>query len=241
MATPTRHTSPKLVLKITEEIRERAIQASSGGCLMADAIRTQYPRFEGIAVDMATVRFTDRKAGLRYTYLTPESGQTCLLAFDQGWDNPYDEVVLKRAVQIVPVKRNRTGPTSAAGIAERRPARIAELEAKEAAGPLTGAEKRALGMLRNPKPTPERPSSTGPADVVMVETGGTGRTPVIYGGRPLIQRQRDPNPNLLKGRNRIFGAKSSRPSVPWEKAVAKAAAEVAEAMVAERFGTRPAE
>lgn len=88
MAASTRHISPKLVLKITDEIRERAIQASSGGCLMADAIRTQYPRFEGITVDMATVRITDRKAGLRYTYLTPETGQTCLLAFDQGWDNP---------------------------------------------------------------------------------------------------------------------------------------------------------
>ena len=226
----TKHSSPRLVLKITDEAREKAIQSSSGGCLVADAIRDQYPRFNKIVVDMATIRITDPKAGLRYTYLTPEAAQQCLLAFDQGWRNPIDEVVLKRAVQILPVTRNRTGPASAAGIAERRAMRIPELEAKAAAGTITRHEKVALTRLRNPKPVVERATSWGPPDVKVVE-GGSSHGAVIFGGRPRIQGE--PHPNLLRGRDRDFGAKTARPGLAWEEAVTKAAQE----LVAERLGT----
>jgi hypothetical protein len=234
----TKHSSPRLVLKITDEAYDRAVQSSSGGCLIADAIRNQYPRFTKIVVDMATVRVTDRKAGLRYTYLTPEPAQQSLLHFDQGWVKPFDEVRLKRAVKILPVRRARTGPASIAGVAERRAARITELEAKEAAGVLSRGEKIALTRSRNPKPAPERPTSNGAMDIKVVE-GGSSHGAVIFGGRALPQGT--PHPNLLRSQNRHFGAKTARPGLAWEKAVAEAAEISAEAMIAERFGTPPTE
>jgi len=238
MAAPTKHSSPTLALKITDEAREKAINSSSGGCLIADAIKYQYPQFTRIVVDMATIRVTDRRAGLRYTYLTPEPAQQCLLAFDQGWRNPFDEVVVKRAVQITPVTRARTGPQSPAGLAERRAARMPELEAKEAAGTLTKGEKTSLTRYRNPKPVIERPTSEGAVDVKVIH-GGPKHGPVIFGGRPRIQGE--PHPNLLRGRDRFFGAQTARPSVVWEEAVAKAAEERARELMAERFGTSPTE
>jgi hypothetical protein len=234
MAAATQHSSPGLVLKITDEAYDRAVQSSSGGCLIADAIRNQYPRFTKIVVDMATVRMTDRKAGLRYTYLTPEPAQQCLLHFDQGWDKPFEEVRLRRAVKIVPVIRPRNGPTSVAGIAERRAARIQEIEAKEAAGTITRHDKTALTRLRNPKPVVERPTSRGPIDIKVVE-GGSSHGAVIHGGRPLPQGT--PHPNLLRSQNRHFGAKTARPGLAWERAVREAATE----LVAERLGAPPTE
>jgi hypothetical protein len=220
--TRTKHSSPTLVLKIGDDIRARAIQANSGGCLIADAIREQHPQFTGIVVDMATVRISDRKAGLRYVYLTPAAAQHCLLSFDQGWPNPVEDLVLKRAVKVEPITRNRTGPKSPTGIAERRAARIPELEAKEAAGTLGRYERVALKRLRNPQPAPERPSTKGVADVKIVQ-GGAGPGAVVYGGEPLVQGQ--PHPNLLRGRNRHFGAKLADPGVVFRDAVEQAVAE----------------
>ena len=78
-------TSPELRLEITNENYERAKIAKSGSCLVADAIRQQYPRFSNLSVDAATVRFSDKERGERYIYITPPSIWEVLLAFDQGW------------------------------------------------------------------------------------------------------------------------------------------------------------
>ena len=216
-----KHTSPTLKLAITDEQWERAKRASSGGCLIADAIKTQYPEYSSVSVDMATVRFSDRKRGVRYTYLTPEAARLSLLYFDQGWPNYTDQVTIKGAVQIVPITVSRQ---ALAKQAERREERRAFYEDKLANGEeLTAPERRGYEQITNPKPSVERPISRGPAEVTSTRNG-----PVITGGDPIPQpdeKKHGKHPNLLTGRNRHYGAKVSKPGIVFEDAVESAVAQ----------------
>lgn len=212
-------TSPTLQLTITEEQKERAIESNSGGCLIADAIKSQYPQLSGISVDMTTIRVSDRKRGERYTYLTPPTAQHILLSFDQGWPNPSEELTVKGAVKITPITRS---PKTAQQKRDQRDNRIAQLQAKQAAGEtLDYGERRALTIMTNAKArgAPERPSREGREEVI---TDREGRI-VIRGGRPIPQGP--DHPNLLRGRNRIFGAKLADPGRAFHEAVEAAVIE----------------
>lgn len=200
-------TSPTLTVHITDEQRENAIKSQSGGCLIADAIKKQYPKFTGVTVDMATIRVTDREAGVRYTYLCPPAGQHLLLAFDQGWPSPVEQLVIRRAVKVAPITRVRSQTVD-------RETRLQTLETKEATGePMTKGEKAALTRLRQ---LPSRPPVPGPAEV-------SARSGVVHGGTPLPQGP--PHPNLLRGRDRHFGAKLADPGDAFREAVDAAVAE----------------
>jgi hypothetical protein len=220
--------SPTLVLQITEQELATAQRSRSGGCLVADAIKRTYPHFSKVDVDMATVRVSDPARGERYVYLTPPSVMNMLLAFDQGWpldlENP---LRIRRAVQIVPITRAKTGPSSIAAVQERRRARIAELVAKVDAGEeLTRAEKSQLTNLRKNEaaaPPPERPSTKGAPEVIDGGTAASRERPTIRGGKSRIKSPA--NPNLLAGRNRHFGAKLSDPGLAFREAVAQAVAD----------------
>lgn len=197
--------SPTLTLAITEENWEKAMRSNSGGCLVADAIKRQYPNLTNPVVDMATVRATDKARGVRYTYLTPPSIQHCLLAFDQGWPQPVQEVVVRRAVKIDAVTRGREATA-------KKAERLAELSAKKARGEeLTAGEKGALSRLLG---VAARPTARGPVEVGGKAEGGA---PVVTGGNPIVQGE--PHPNLLRGRNRHFGAKMADPGIVFQQAV----------------------
>ena len=212
----SKHASPTLNLTLTEEQRETAIRSNSGGCLIADAIKSQYPNLSNVTVDMATVRVTDRALGVRFTYLTPPDAQHVLLSFDQGWPSPTTQLVIRRAVHI---RRIRQVDAALKRRAERRAARVAELEAKQAAGKtLTKAEKISLAKSKARLTGPERPTSTDPRDVKMTNTG-----PVIHGGQAPVLGPA--HPNLLRGRNRHFGAKLADPGQAFRDAVEAAVAE----------------
>jgi hypothetical protein len=207
----TKKSSPTVNLAITEENWERAIQSASGGCLIADPIKEL--GYTGVSVDMATIRFTDPKEGKRYTYLTPNAGQHLLLSFDQGWPQPIYQLSIKRAVKIDAVTRS---PKDKAAKEQHREERRAELEAKVEAGEaLTSNEKATLTRVRNPQPTPDRPSSRGPIEIA--DSGA------VVGGAPLLQGKA--HPNLLRGRNRHFGAKLSDPGEVFRQAVEAAVEE----------------
>lgn len=197
--------SPKVEIEITPERYERAIKSNSGGCLIADAIKEK--GYTGVTVDMATIRFTDRNAGQRYTYLTSPQAQHCLLSFDQGWPNPVSEVTIQRAVKIEQITRS---PKDREDKKRARQERVAELEARIDAGEtLTRQEKASLTRVRNHEPTPERPSSKGPYEIAQSGT--------VVGGQPIVQGP--PHPNLLRGRNRHFGAKLADPGQAFREAV----------------------
>lgn len=214
MARPGKFASPTLALAITAEHYETAKQSASGACLIADAIKRQYPQYTGVAVDMATVRVTDKAKGVRYTYLTPEPAQMLLLSFDQGWPQSTEAVSIKRAVKISPIVKAGTR-------AAEKAARMAELEAKEAAGTLVGREKAALTTMRK---TPARATSHGRAEM------GKESNRVVHGGRP-IPKATTKHPNLLASRDRHYGAKLAKAGTAFDNAVAEAA----EAAVAERI------
>ena len=61
-----------------------SVKRSSSHCMIADAIKKAVPEASHVSVDLQTVRWTDQERGERYTYLTPRSGQTALIKFDQG-------------------------------------------------------------------------------------------------------------------------------------------------------------
>jgi hypothetical protein len=220
---PKRHVSPTLDITITDEDLASARASNSGGCLIADGIKRAYPNLTHVTVDMATIRVSDREKGVRFIYLTPAEAQHVLLAFDQGWPNPTNSLTVRRAVQVVPIVRHKFGPNSTKARDQARKQKIAVLVLKQRTEGLTADEQRSLTQLQNEKTT-ERPSARGAADVkVTKEVGGA----VVYGGQPLPQGPS--HPNLLRGRDRHFGARLADPGKAFTDAV--------EAEIARRKGT----
>jgi hypothetical protein len=70
--------------EVTQQIIDTAKPRDSGHCMIADAVKAAIPGAAHVSVDLATIRFSDRKIGKRYVYLTPASAQQALVAFDQG-------------------------------------------------------------------------------------------------------------------------------------------------------------
>src|SRR5438034_11685730 len=63
---------------------EKGINADSRKCVVAEAVKSCIPNATSVAVDLATIRFTDKETGNRYTYMTPSSAQQAIIQFDQG-------------------------------------------------------------------------------------------------------------------------------------------------------------
>jgi hypothetical protein len=210
-AKPKRPVSPTLEITISDEELQTARSSNSGGCLIADALKRSYPHLTHISVDMATIRVTDRDRGARFIYLTPADAQHVLLAFDQGWPNPTNSLVIRRAVQVVPIVRRRSVLNLQA---QRRSQKIAELSLKQKVEGLTKNEQIALTKLLNGKEAPERPEAPGPTEVkITKDVGGA----VVYGGKAPVQGPS--HPNLLRGRDRHFGARIADPGKAFTDAV----------------------
>lgn len=211
-------------IEITKEIWDRAVQANSGACVVAEAIKAKYPHLRSVKVDVATIRFSDPETGERYTILTPESAAESVLYFDQGWEEPLPKKIrLRTALRITPMTRSASAVKHDA---QYRARRIAELEAKEASGEeLTSHEKGSLTLMRKPKKAVKRPTTEG-------KTVIEGEEPdfVLRGGRGVVPDSKR-NPNLLGGRDRHFGGKKLKPSEAVMQVVKQ---EVEAALAAER-------
>jgi hypothetical protein len=204
--------SPRLTIEITPQTWDRAKQASSGGCLIADALKKKYPNLSSVQVDVATITASDRGRGERYTWLTPPSAQVLLLAFDQGWAEPDEHVIrLNGAVRIQPIKAESRTRTV------ERQIKFDELSAREEEE-LTREEKISLTAMRRGDETrgdSPRPTTLGTAEVPERSDGPDAPATVIGGkSAPKVA-----NPNLLAGRNRLFGARVAKPSEPFQRAV----------------------
>lgn len=88
--------SPSVRLEITQEIIADAVARDSSHCLWAEAVRVAYPEAQRVSVDIQTIRFSDPRKGLRYTYLTPRVAQVSLVQFDQGVLPEPHSVLLRR-------------------------------------------------------------------------------------------------------------------------------------------------
>jgi hypothetical protein len=80
----TTRKSPRIPIKVTQANIDRSTVADSSHCMIADAVKETVPRAAYVSVDLATIRFTDLEAGIRYVYLTPRQAQLALLEFDNG-------------------------------------------------------------------------------------------------------------------------------------------------------------
>lgn len=93
--------APRLTLHITKQLIESSVPEDSAHCFTAEAVRQARPEAIFVAADWATIRFSDRKAGLRYIYFTPEPIQRALFDFDSGiLPKPFS--VELRIGQVVP-------------------------------------------------------------------------------------------------------------------------------------------
>jgi len=201
--------SPRVRVEVTPERWATAKRSDSGACVIADSIRDAYPNLSHITVTMRSISATDRAKGERYTWLTPDQAASLLLHFDQGWSQPSQHrVTLNGASHVTSVRGANRQQTP-----DRR-ARLAELEAKEAGGELTGRER---GTLTRMRAVPERPTSTGPVAEVVSDGADHGQPTVIGGDRMEVGAAK--NPNLLGSRRRVFGAKLATPDEAFRDAV----------------------
>jgi len=75
---------PVLRIHCTKEIITKAVTANSAKCWIAESIKAAVPVAQNVAVDLATIRFSDLQKGLRYVYLTPYTAQRAIIDFDEG-------------------------------------------------------------------------------------------------------------------------------------------------------------
>jgi len=72
------------LITVSQEDIAAAKKGNSGHCMIADAIRRANGNAKNVSVDVQTVRWTDRRNGIRYVWLTPVTAQEALIKFDQG-------------------------------------------------------------------------------------------------------------------------------------------------------------
>jgi hypothetical protein len=194
---PRLSTGPRPVIEVTEDIITNATQGDSSHCMIADAIAAQIPGAKNVSVDLATIRWSDRKKGERYVFLTPPDAQDALVRFDQG--QPVEPIAFRlRAAQVTRIKA--AGRPEQARRTEERERYYAE---KEANGEeLTAQEKRGRALL-GVKQGPERPTTAGAVTVT-----DNGRHNVVREGGNLPPTAVLSN---TKGRSRVYGMRSLRP------------------------------
>jgi hypothetical protein len=86
---------------------DRACTNNSHCCMIADAIRDRLNWATFIEVDTQTIRFNDRKKGIRYIYLTPPEAQKAIVLFDQGVKVPPFAFSLRQAFLQTKIMRAR--------------------------------------------------------------------------------------------------------------------------------------
>lgn len=150
--------APRARLEITHELIDGAIPRDSSHCMIAEAVKMNFPDASHIAVDIQTIRFSDLKRGLRYTYLTPRVAQVCLIKFDQGFrPEPF-------GFQL------RNGQVTRAGLGTARALKSKTLSAKQ------HAQRVAAGKKGQAELKKARLVSRNPAAAVVPDRIG-GRTP----------------------------------------------------------------
>lgn len=76
--------APRVRVTVDAATIHESLSRDSSHCMIAEAVRAAYPAAASVAIDIQTIRFSDRKKGLRFTYLTPRIAQVPLIKFDQG-------------------------------------------------------------------------------------------------------------------------------------------------------------
>lgn len=104
--------TPRVFVDVTEEKIRSAVTADSSHCMIAESLRSARPDAASVAVDLQTIRFSDKSRGLRYTYLTPRSVQIELLRFEEGiLPSPFQFVLRGGHVTAIHPKKSMSDST----------------------------------------------------------------------------------------------------------------------------------
>lgn len=165
MDTNEEQSEPKLgrvAVSVTAELIEGAIPMDSSHCMIADAIKKAVPLAKAVSVDLASIRWTDPRAGKRYLYLTPPSVQAALIRFDNGQKPEPFRFTLRNPAQVV---TSGTEGTQRGGRVTQGVARVShdphDVPAKIGGtlppiGPLANVEK--VGRHAEPEKTESHPA-----------------------------------------------------------------------------------
>lgn len=127
-----------IVLDVTPELVNVAVQRDSGHCVVADALKTAVPSARNVSVDLQTIRWTDLASRRRYIYLTPGPLQVILVNFDQGIMPDVGLYQLGRPAQIMKLPDPSPVPTA--------------VTAPTGTGTTKGKPKRRVSSKREVKP-----------------------------------------------------------------------------------------
>jgi len=75
---------PRQKIEVKEKDIRESCRKNANRCMIASAIRKQFPEAQSVYVDMLSIRWSDPERGLRYTYMTPKPVQNALIRFDMG-------------------------------------------------------------------------------------------------------------------------------------------------------------
>lgn len=90
---------------VSADVIRKAMPRDSSHCMIADSLKLAFPKCSP-GVDLATMRYSDRASGVRYTFLTPPSVQDALIKFDQGESVEPFTFKLQRPILVQQVRRS---------------------------------------------------------------------------------------------------------------------------------------
>lgn len=83
-ATKTLGRAPRIAINVNQGVIDDGVARNSNHCMVAEALKESYPELKYVAVDIQTIRATDREKQERYVWLTPRSVQRMIIDFDRG-------------------------------------------------------------------------------------------------------------------------------------------------------------
>lgn len=76
--------APRITVEVTAKRINEGAKRNSNHCMVAESLKDSHPNLNYIAVDIQTIRATNKKKGERYIWLTPRSVQEMIINFDRG-------------------------------------------------------------------------------------------------------------------------------------------------------------
>lgn len=179
--------SPRLTIAVDQELIDNAVRRDSRHCWIAEAIKAAVPEMTSITVDLQTIRFTDPKKRLRYSYLTPAPCNVALIDFDRGMRPEAFNFALRTAAQIT-----RTGGRKGMKHGEGKTREQRRAEETERRAIKRRIYAKTDDLFEHPVEDRERviramddpTANLGPAMVFVPPEGDKTHIPVVVGGLP---------------------------------------------------------
>src|SRR3954466_15806044 len=115
-------------IKITQELIDNGIKSDSSACMVAEAIKIEFPSAEKVSVDIQTIRLTI--GFTRYVFLTPKSVQLHIKLWDMGEPPPPFSFQLNNYSFKLPSKKGQKRSAGKATVVQNRNGSITRLDGR---------------------------------------------------------------------------------------------------------------